>query len=76
MSEKINPNVMPNKKFGPNSFFGVLLALAAHPKEAPDVLTRGTTGTHRLHLTKYRPTRAQRKVRRRMQQLSHRMNRA
>ena len=76
MSEKINPNVIPNKKFGPNSFFGVLMALAARPKEAPDVLTRETTGTHRLHLTKYRPTRAQRKVRRRMQKLSRRRDRA
>ena len=78
MSEKIYPNVMPNKKFRPNSFFEVMMAmaLATPPKEAPDVMTRGASGTHRLHLTKYRPTRAQRKVRRRMQKLSRRRNRA
>jgi hypothetical protein len=74
MDEKIYPGIKATP--GPMSFLGVLMALAARPEEAPDVLTRGASGTHRLHLTKYRPTRAQRKVRRRMQRISRRRNRA
>ena len=74
MSEKIYPGIKARP--GPMSFLGVLMALAARPKDAPDVITRESSGSHRLHLTKYRPTRAQRKVRRRMQQLSRRRNRA
>ncbi|MCR4300098.1 MAG: hypothetical protein NUV51_00640 [Sulfuricaulis sp.] len=63
------------KRFRQIGLFGALMALATRPEAAPNILTRPVATTHRLHLTKHRPTRAQRKTMRRMQKISRRINR-